>query len=168
MTHDRGQASRRSPRCASNPSAISIASVSDTVAGGAEDRAGVRPGDQGNQPHGDADGDERDHTLLVGVSAGPRLHPVIGMNDRPLEAFEQYLSDHSASKWVRDLRLKAGEIHAAELYKIEKKAQEIAAHEVAVSGGASFYGAISSATGTWGLLWAFTARLRLPRPAAQV
>jgi RHS repeat-associated protein len=65
--------------------------------------------------------------------------------------FEHYLSTHSAAKWLRDINLKAGEIHAAELYKIETKAKEIAAREVAVSGGASFCGAISSATGTWGI-----------------
>ena len=65
--------------------------------------------------------------------------------------FEHYLSTHSAAKWLRDINLKAGEIHAAELYKIEQKAQEFAAHEVAVSSGPGFCGAISTATASWGI-----------------
>ncbi|MBS1881806.1 MAG: DNRLRE domain-containing protein [Actinobacteria bacterium] len=77
--------------------------------------------------------------------------------------FENYLATHSASKWVGDLNLKAGEIHAAQLYKLEKKAQEISAHEVVVSGGASTCASLSSAAATGGVGLSLAL---LPAPAA--
>lgn len=63
------------------------------------------------------------------------------------ERFRHYLQLHSASNWVKLLNLKANDIKAAQLYKIEKKAQEIAVHEASVSSGDDCK-AISATVGT--------------------